>query len=374
MRLEFVFRSAASHGCWRFLFANSHGTFNVEEILAVLSWDKKQICCIFLLLKRILKVLTFSVVTIGTGISFKVASISEHHVNKNNTYFIIFIVDINNINFLVFDIGLRSWFKEADSLSSGLIINKNGESQFVLLSFVLVLQFLDWKDKLVTPEQLPSYKIDGGCVDFLIAHADFDVAVGSFLMVKVGQNRTDYCYTFFFWDHLLLIGYSVGNCNCGHQFVFQVEEVTGLGVAFVINNFHGAGKLWVGIFGVVLDVVGGSFDFEGDVVVEGQGNILVPDECMGVHLGVFSDCLSGIFFITDVEGADSNWNTEFIVLDFYVLYHQHLIINIFIIIIDQKWNDIGTVVNEKRQKERKRWESRGETRLWDYFWYVLNMV
>ena len=169
-------------------------------------------------------------------------------------------------------------------------------------------------------------------------------------MVEVSQNRADYCYTFFLWDHLLFVGYSVGNCNCGHQLVFQIEEIAGLGVSFVINNFHGAGQFWVGVFGVVLDVVGGSFDFEGDVVVEGQGNILVPDECMGIHLGVFSDCFSGIFFVADVEGADSNWNTEFIVLDFYVLYHQHLIINIFIIILDQKWNDIKSVVNEKRQK------------------------
>ena len=169
-------------------------------------------------------------------------------------------------------------------------------------------------------------------------------------MVEVGQNRADYCYTFFLWDHLLLVGYSVGNCDCGHQLVFQIEEIASLGVSFVINNFHGAGQFWVGVFGVVLDVVGGSFDFEGDVVVEGQGNILVPDECMGIHLGVFSDCFSGIFFVTDVEGADTNWNTEFIVLNFYVLYHQHLIINIFIIILDQKWNDIKSVVNLKKQK------------------------
>ena len=241
MGLKFVLWSTASHGSWRFLFANGHGTFNVEEILAVLSWTEKQICCVFLLLERVLKVLTFSVVSIGTCIFFKVTSISKHHVNKNNTYFVIFIVDVNNVNFLVLDIGLRSWLKVAGSFSSRLIINENGESQLVLLPLVFFLQLLDWKDQLVTPKQLSSYKIDGGCVNFLITHADFDVAVGSFLVVEVGQNRADYCYTFFLRDHLLLIGYSVGNCYCGHQFVFQIEEITGLGIAFVINNFHGAG-------------------------------------------------------------------------------------------------------------------------------------
>ena len=91
----------------------------------------------------------------------------------------------------------------------------------------------------------------------------------------------------------------------------------------IVNDLDGGGKQHIGVFWVFIILIALAGELEGDVVVEGKGDGLIPLECMRARLSVLL-LVGGVrLVVTHRDAPDLDRNDGFLEFYAYALQHQH---------------------------------------------------